>query len=99
MYAFVARKEGKVLEICAKKRLLSKIEPGLQTGEFGVSSSIVLLCDGYDSRRTWAFSCRHVSFETFSVLWWQRLVGGSGHCRVNCGSVRRAAALAAHWAP
>ena len=26
MYAFVARKEGKVLEICAKKRLLSKIE-------------------------------------------------------------------------
>ena len=76
-----------MLEICAKKRLLSKIEPGSQTGEFGVSSSIVLLCDGYDSRGTWAFSCRRVSFETFSALWWQRLAGGSGHCRVKCGSV------------
>ena len=70
VYEFVARKEGRVLLICAKKRLLSTIELGPQTGEFGVSSSIVLLCDGYDSGRTWAFSCRRVSFNTFSVLRW-----------------------------
>ena len=76
-----------MLEFALKRRLLSKIELGSQTGEFGASSSIVQLCDGYDSRRTWAFSCRRVSFETSSAFWWQRLAGGSGHCRVKCGSV------------
>jgi hypothetical protein len=85
MHACICRK--KILEIWAKKCLLSKLELGPQTGEFGVSSTIVLLCDGRDSGRTWGFSCRRVSIETFSVLWWQRLAEGSGHCKVDCGSV------------
>ena len=90
-------------EICAKKCLLSKIEPGPQTGEFhpplSYYATATILVEPGPSRVDACLLKRSLCFGGSALLEIQAIVGSTAVVSFGFRAATLAAHCARHWAP